>query len=35
MLYKEFDKFIHENHENSLGEDAQVLKEWNSFKTII
>ena len=35
LLYKEFDKFIEENHAANSSEDAAVLKQWNNFKQII
>ena len=35
LLYREFDKFIQENHAGSAPEDQLLLRQWNSFKTVI
>ena len=35
LLYKEFDKFIHDTHGTSSGEDAHVVREWEQFKAVI
>jgi hypothetical protein len=35
LLYREFDKFVEENHAGTNAEDRQLLKQWSSFKTVI
>ena len=32
LLYKEFDKFVEENHSYNSPEDSLMLKQWSSFK---
>ncbi len=35
LLYKEFNKFIEENHSSNNSEDAAVVKQWANFKQVI
>ena len=35
LLYKEFDRFIEENHTANTPEDSLLLKQWSNFRTLI
>lgn len=35
LLYREFDRFIEENHSSGNQEDASMLKQWANFKQVI
>jgi len=35
FLIREFDRFIHDNHETGAPEDNSILKEWGNFKNAI
>lgn len=35
LLYKEFDRFIDDNHSAANQEDANVIRQWAAFKQVI
>lgn len=35
LLYREFDRFIEENHSSGNQEDLNMLKQWANFKQVI